>query len=68
MKQNLPNQDPGRYAEEGYCVFYDHLSSDEMQPYQQTLDGMLARMRPGEKPQLCLNRTLAVVTGVSGSV
>ena len=51
MKQNLPNQDPGRYAEEGYCVFYDHLSSDEMQPYQQTLDGMLARMRPGEKPQ-----------------
>ena len=51
MRRNLPNQDPNRYAEEGYCVFYDHLSSDEMQPYQQTLDGMLARMRPGEKPQ-----------------
>ncbi len=51
MRRNLPNQDPNRYAEEGYCVFHDHLSSDEMQPYQQTLDGMLARMQPDEKPQ-----------------
>ena len=51
MSLNLPNQDPSRYAEEGYCVFHDHLSDDEMQPYQQTLDGMLARMRTGEKPQ-----------------
>ena len=51
MRQNLPNQDPSKYAEEGYCVFYDFLSIDEMKPYQQTLDGMIARMRPGEKPQ-----------------
>ena len=39
MRQNLPNQDPSKYAEEGYCVFYDFLSIDEMKPYQQTLDG-----------------------------
>ena len=51
MRQNLPNQDPSKYAEEGYCVFYDCLSIDEMKTYQQTLDGMIDRMRPGEKPQ-----------------
>jgi len=30
MRQNLPNQDPSKYAEEGYCVFYDFLSIDEI--------------------------------------
>ena len=51
MSLDLPNRVPSRYREEGDCVFHDQISDHEMQPDQQTLDRILARMRPDEKPQ-----------------
>ena len=47
----LPNTDPLKYAQEGYCVFRQQFTGEEMKLHQQTLDGMLDCLRPGEKPQ-----------------
>ena len=46
-----PNEDPSKYAREGYCIFRQQFTNKEMELYQQTLDSMLDRLRPGEKPQ-----------------
>ena len=46
-----PNEDPSKYAQEGYCIFRQQFTSKEMELYHQTLDCMLDRLRPGEKPQ-----------------
>ena len=47
----LMNLDSNQYPKEGYCVFKNVFSTSEMKKYQNVLNGMVKRLRPGEKPQ-----------------
>jgi len=61
----LPNTNPLKYAQEGYCVFRQQFTGEEMKLHQQTLDGMLDCLRPDEKPQFMLAANIGELSSSS---